>query len=108
MLVARSKSRDWRRADILYRHLGTMFDGLPPTADAPGVQRWLGHRPNTPDGLPCIGPSAVTRDVVLAFGHGHVGLGGSARTGLWAAQLMAGMPPDASLSAFSPMRFHTG
>ena len=96
---------DWRRADILYGHLRTMFDGLPATADSPGVQRWLGHRPSTPDGLPCIGPSAATDDVVLAFGHGHVGLGGSARTGLWAARWMAGLPPDAALSAFSPARF---
>jgi D-amino-acid dehydrogenase len=43
--------------------------------------------------------------VVLAFGHGHVGLGASARTGLWVARLMAGLPPDESLSAFSPARF---
>jgi D-amino-acid dehydrogenase len=96
---------DWRRAEIVYRHLRTMFDGLPTASDSPGVERWLGHRPSTPDGLPCIGPSAATRDVVLAFGHGHVGLGSSARTGAWAARLMAGFPPDPSLSAFSPARF---
>lgn len=96
---------NWHRADILYRHLRKMFEGLPSSADAPGVQRWLGHRPSTPDGLPCIGPSAATRDVVLAFGHGHVGLGGSARTGLWVAQLMAGIGPNESLSAYSPARF---
>lgn len=96
---------DWRRAEIVYRHLRTMFDGLPPASDSPGAERWLGHRPSTPDGLPCIGPSAATHDVVLAFGHGHVGLGSSARTGLWTARLMAGLPPQASLSAFSPARF---
>jgi hypothetical protein len=81
---------DWRRADILCRHLAAMFDGAPASSDAPGVRRWLGHRPSTPDGLPCIGPSSATPDVVLAFGHGHVGLAGSARTGLWAARLLAG------------------
>lgn len=96
---------NWRRADIIYEHMRTMFGDLPPTADSPGVQRWLGHRPSTPDALPCIGHSAATRDVVLAFGHGHVGLGTSARTGQWAARLMAGAPPDASWSAFSPARF---
>lgn len=96
---------DWRRAEILHRHLRSMFDGLPPSADAAGVQRWLGHRPSTPDGLPCIGPSAKSPDVVLAFGHGHVGLGGSARTGVWVAQMLAGAPPGELLSPFSASRF---
>lgn len=96
---------DWRRADILYRHLQTMFEGLPATPESAEVQRWLGHRPSTPDGLPCIGPSARTRDVVLAFGHGHVGLGSSARTGIWAARCMAVDEPDMALAAFSPARF---
>ena len=96
---------DWRRADILCRHLAAMFDGAPESSSAPGVQRWLGHRPSTPDGLPCIGPSAVTPDVVLAFGHGHVGLAGSARTGLWAARLLAGEVPGPVLAPFSPSRF---
>lgn len=110
---------DWRRAEILYAHLRTMFTSLPPTAEEPQVRRWLGHRPSTPDGLPCIGPSASTPDVVLAFGHGHVGLGGSARTGIWAARLLAddaadtgaGLPADRAAapndapSAFSAARF---
>ena len=98
----------WTRADILYSHLHTMFKGLPPTADEPMVHRWLGHRPSTPDALPCIGPSAATPDVVLAFGHGHVGLGGSARTGQWTAQLLAGNVLDAPARAFSPARFRHG
>lgn len=96
---------DWRRADILFGHVSRMFTGLPPSAEAPNVQRWLGHRPSTPDGLPCIGPSPATRDVVLAFGHGHVGLGGSARTGRWVAQTLAGQDLDAVLRPFSPARF---
>ncbi len=100
-----SAPANWRRADILYRHLQSMFDGLSPHSQTSSVERWLGHRPSTPDGIPCIGVSAATRDVVLAFGHGHVGLGGSARTGLWAAQLLAGATPSQSLSAFDPARF---
>ena len=96
---------DWRRADILYRHLHSMFEGLAPSPEPEAVQRWLGHRPSTPDGLPCIGPSTASPDVVLAFGHGHVGLGGSARTGQWAARLAAGLPVQQDLAAFSPLRF---
>lgn len=96
---------DWRRAGILWRHLQTLFAGLPERLDDPQVRCWLGHRPSTPDGLPCIGPSAASDDVVLAFGHGHVGLGGSARTGLWVARLLAGQSPGEDLTAFSPSRF---
>jgi len=96
---------DWRRADILYRHLRAMFPALPSDAEAAGVRHWLGHRPSMPDGLPCIGPAAATPDVVLAFGHGHVGLGGSARTGRLAAQLLAGQAPETPLAPFDPQRF---
>jgi D-amino-acid dehydrogenase len=96
---------DWRRADILYRHLRSMFPALPRDVQAAGVRHWLGHRPSMPDGLPCIGPAAATPDVVLAFGHGHVGLGGSARTGRLAAQLLAGQTPETPLAPFDPQRF---
>ncbi|WP_208509444.1 FAD-dependent oxidoreductase, partial [Variovorax paradoxus] len=97
---------DWRRAEILHEHLRSMFPAL---ADAPPegaeAQRWLGHRPSLPDGLPCIGPAAGSADVVLAFGHGHVGLCGSARTGRLAAQAMAGLVPEIALAPFAPQRF---
>ena len=96
---------DWRRADILEQHLRSMFDGLATNPEPGTVQRWLGHRPSLPDGMPCIGPSLASPDVVLAFGHGHVGLGGSARTGQWAARLAAGLPVRQDLTAFSPSRF---
>ena len=96
---------DWRRADILYQHLRSMFEGMGPHLETDVVQRWLGHRPSLPDGLPCIGSSRASPDVVLAFGHGHVGLGASARTGQWAAALAAGQSVQQDLSAFSPSRF---
>jgi D-amino-acid dehydrogenase len=74
---------DWRRAEILHRHLQSMFPALAETGGAKTFKHWLGRRPSMPDGLPCIGPSAASADIVLAFGHGHVGLCGSARTGGW-------------------------
>ena len=62
----------------------SMFPALAAEApEAARVKRWLGHRPSLPDGLPCIGASAASADVVLAFGHGHVGLCGSARSATW-------------------------
>jgi D-amino-acid dehydrogenase len=35
---------------------------------------WLGFRPSMPDSVPVILPSRRGNDVVLAFGHGHLGL----------------------------------
>lgn len=99
---------DWRRAEILHRHLQSMFPGLAtvaPSVPSPSVKHWLGHRPSMPDGLPCIGPAAASADIVLAFGHGHVGLCGSARTGRVAAQLLAGATPEIATTPFDPRRF---
>mgnify|MGYP001088590478 CR=1 FL=1 len=97
---------DWRRAEILHAHLQSMFPSLArPASGAVTVKHWLGHRPSLPDGLPCIGPAAATPDIVLAFGHGHVGLCGSARTGRLAAQLLAGTDPEIPLTPFDPARF---
>ncbi|ADU38419.1 D-amino-acid dehydrogenase [Variovorax paradoxus EPS] len=98
---------DWRRAEILHRHLLSMFPALATTerGGAKTFNHWLGRRPSLPDGLPCIGPSAASADIVLAFGHGHVGLCGSARTGRLAAQLLAGIEPETPLAPFDLRRF---
>lgn len=100
---------DWRRAEILHKHLQSMFPGLASATGTPSIKQWLGHRPSLPDGLPCIGPARASADVVLAFGHGHVGLCGSARTGRVVAQLLAGAGagagPEIALAPFDPRRF---
>ncbi len=95
---------DWRRAAILRDHLRGMFPGLPADLPDDAFVPWMGHRPSLPDGLPVLGPARRSRDIVLAFGHGHVGLGGSARTGRLVAQLLAGRPPEISLAPFDPAR----
>ena len=69
------------------------------------VRVWLGHRPSMPDGRPCIGTSRQTPDVIYAFGHGHVGLVGSARTGRLVAQLVSRTEPEIALQPFDPRRF---
>lgn len=92
---------DWRRAEILRRHLAKLV----PALDTTGAKVWMGHRPSTPDGMPVIGPALGIAGVVHAFGHGHVGLVGSARTGRLAAQLVTGETPEIDLAAFSARRF---
>lgn len=96
---------DWRRGEILRELALQLFPGLPRELPPADVKFWLGRRPSTPDGMPCIGYAAASRDIVHAFGHGHIGLGCSARTGRIVAQLLAGQAPEIDLAPFSPQRF---
>lgn len=96
---------DWRRAEILRDHLISMFPKLPKHLPKDKVHVWLGHRPSMPDGRPCIGYSSATRDVVYAFGHGHVGLVGSARTGRLVAQLISARETEIPIGPFDPKRY---
>ena len=96
---------NWKRAEILRDHLTRLFPGLPETVPDDRIRMWLGHRPSLPDGRPCIGRARRTADVVYAFGHGHVGLVGSARTGRLVAQLVGDAEPEIPLGPFDPGRF---
>ena len=104
-IAALDAAPDWRRADILRDLLLSIFPGLPRDVPPARLHYWLGRRPSMPDGLPCIGLARGSADIVHAFGHGHVGLGASARTGRLVAQLLTGRPPDIALEPFSPQRF---
>jgi D-amino-acid dehydrogenase len=96
---------DWRRAEILRDLLYGMIPDLPQTVKPDQVKLWMGHRPSMPDGRPCIGYARASRDVVYAFGHGHVGLVGSARTGRVAAQLLMECEPEIPIAPFDPRRY---
>ena len=96
---------NWQRAEILREHLLALYPGLPRNLPAEHIKIWMGRRPSTPDGLPCIGVATRTADIIHAYGHGHVGLVGSARTGRLVAQLATGATPEIPLKPFSPQRF---
>lgn len=96
---------NWKRAEILRDHLFGMFPKLAKDIPSSRIKTWFGHRPSMPDGRPCIGYARASKDIVYAFGHGHVGLVGSARTGRVVAQLLSGREPEIPLAPFSPDRF---
>ena len=96
---------DWRRADILLAHMKRAFTQVPDVIAENRLTRWMGHRPSTPDGLPVIGPSSATSDIIHAFGHGHVGLASGPITGRIVADIIAGRKPSVALAPFSPTRF---
>lgn len=82
----------WAR---LEQGLRSVFPDLPPPA-----RRWMGLRPSIPDSLPVIGPALP--GLILAFGHGHIGLTLAPRTADLVEQALEAraLPP-----AVSPLRF---
>jgi D-amino-acid dehydrogenase len=104
-IAAFDAAPNWRRADIVRKHALSMFPALPRELPADRFRYWMGRRPSTPDGLPCIGYAQASRDIVHAFGHGHVGLGSSARTGRLVAQMLSGRRPEIDLEPFDARRF---
>lgn len=96
---------NWKRAEILRDHLLRSFPGLPRDLPPERVKVWMGHRPSMPDGRPCIGPARATSDVVLAFGHGHIGLVAGPRTARMVGAILAEEAPELPLEPFDPGRF---
>jgi D-amino-acid dehydrogenase len=59
-----------------------------PELGAPS-RSWLGFRPSMPDSVPVIRPSKGGRDVIFAFGHGHIGLTLAPRTARLVSAMLA-------------------
>jgi D-amino-acid dehydrogenase len=96
---------DWRRSRMLLRQAQDMFPGLAREIGDERISMWMGFRPSMPDSLPVIGPSRCHRNVIHAFGHGHVGLIGGAMTGRIAAALVDGATPPIDIAPFRVDRF---
>ena len=88
------------RIDCMKRHARTMLG-----EDLEFESTWVGSRPSTPDSLPVIGNLPGQPRVILAFGHGHLGLTLSAVTGKLVAETIQGVKPSVDLAAFSALRF---
>jgi D-amino-acid dehydrogenase len=96
---------NWRRAQVLLEQARLMYPALAGDYAEDRLSTWMGHRPSLPDSLPVIGAARKTRDVVYAFGHGHVGMACAAMTGKTVAEIIAGETPQIDVAAFSPRRF---
>ena len=76
---------DWRRAELLMRRVRRVLPGLKNFA---GVRR-IGRRPMTPDTLPIIDRAPATANLLLATGHGQLGVTSAATTGRLIAAMVA-------------------
>lgn len=66
---------------------------------------WMGLRPVTPDGLPCIGRLPGQDNVYVAAGHGMLGITLAPATASAVAALMLEGRADVDLAPFDPTRF---
>jgi D-amino-acid dehydrogenase len=72
--------------------------------DVPDSAGWAGFRPATPDSLPLLGPVPGVPGVIVATGHGMLGVTLAPATGVAVAALVRGERP-AWLQPFDPARF---
>jgi len=69
------------------------------------VEEWYGWRPMTFDDLPIIGYSGRWKNLMLATGHGMLGVTMSAVTGELVAQMLTGAETALDTAPFNPLRF---
>jgi D-amino-acid dehydrogenase len=76
------------------------------SADFDGCQPWVGLRPCSPDGLPYLGRTARWSNLLVATGHGMMGISLSMISGRIVGELIDGIQPSiASLELLSPDRY---
>jgi D-amino-acid dehydrogenase len=66
---------------------------------------WSGLRPCPPDGMPYIGVPSRYRNLIVATGHGMMGMSLGPVTGRLVGELAASQTPSVSLGLLSPDRY---
>lgn len=98
---------NWSRVDILIDHARKTYPALADVGEV-DAEKWMGHRPSTPDGLPVLGASSRSPDVFYAFGHGHIGFASGPITGCIVAGYFGKTSDQPDLGPYSPRRFKMG
>lgn len=93
---------NFNRASALLKKAENFMPGL---LNGNGYDKWMGFRPSLPDSLPVIDYSTLSKRVLYAFGHGHLGLTQAAGTAELVRDLIIGQNPAINISAFSAKRF---
>lgn len=66
---------------------------------------WNGHRPCSPDGMPYLGRLTQHPNLIVATGHGMMGMSLGPGTGKIVASLARHEPPPVSIALCRPDRF---
>ena len=96
-------------ASLNPRRLDLLRDGaalyLHDPLATPVVEQWWGWRPMIYDGRPVIGFAPAFDNVLIAAGHGMLGLSMSTGTGQLAAEMLSGEQPHIDPQPFSAALF---
>lgn len=87
---------DFRRIRRLARKATCLVPDLQPQI----LSEWLGRRPSLPDSLPVLGRAPGIENLILAFGHQHIGLTLGPLTGRLVADIAAGRDPGLDLTPY--------
>lgn len=82
---------------------GHVAELVPLVGDLPVVRTWTGAMPFSLDGRPLVGPIPGHDGLFLAGGLASSGFGRGPMTGRLVAELAAGTPPSADVSALDPL-----
>jgi D-amino-acid dehydrogenase len=103
-LGARNALPSIERAQQLVAETRPFLVALDGSRFAEGPAGWAGFRPSTPDSLPVLGEVPGAPGLVVATGHGMLGVTLAPATGLAVAAIVRGERPD-WLAPFAPGRF---
>lgn len=90
------------RLELLRSAARAFLPGLDGLGEA---EAWYGYRPLTPDSLPVIGPIRRYPNLLLATGHGTLGVTQALATARLLAGMLEGGEPSPEAEAVSPARF---
>ena len=90
---------------VLHRHLLPLVKQFAPGIDVREQSIWMGNRPSLPDSLPVIGRSPALKNVILGFGHQHLGITLGPITARLIEQLVFNRPTEIALDPFLAQRF---
>lgn len=91
-----------RRVDAMMQAIPNY---LPEVELSTPIEVWRGMRPCTPDGLPMIGRCPDHENVMVATGHGMLGVTQGPYTGKLVSELVCGASTSMNIDPFDPARF---
>ncbi len=92
---------NFKRAELILQKAKKIF----PELNTTNIESGIGYRPLLPDTKPIIDRSQKYNNILLAIGHGQLGLTLGAITGRLITDLAMGRKPAVDLSPFSATRF---
>jgi D-amino-acid dehydrogenase len=93
-----------KRVNGIVKSLPVYFPELAPVTP-PEAEVWNGLRPCSPDGLPYIGRAGKFRNLVVASGHGMMGVSLAPATGKLVASIVQNGEIEIPMVLFDPNRF---